>query len=331
MKVKIKKSVLQEAIKKQLSLFLENKSTPLMSATFKLFEMYGDLNKAQQKTLNEVFGILEKELYLEEKELTTLVEQCYCGKKMDEDKLIDKNSKKDDEDSEENKEINEGLWDKTKKAVTGLATVGALAGNAAASPSRTERTETSAHFSNNGDIKNNDPFRNGLDNSNASTDVFATFIPELQKKYTEFLQDSNNVATKLKVSPKGIKAIIRLGSLNHIKQPQWQIDTRRKILTLLQVSETERQIIEKNIQTLMPFIQKYSKYIPFLYEDIMEAIDGASSSEEQKRILRVVSSDYKTKISYTGGEVEYVKYKMLYNQSTPSLQQVSIQPKTTND
>lgn len=104
MKVKIKKSVLQEAIKKQLSLFLENKSTPLMSATFKLFEMYGDLNETQQKTLNEVFEILEKELYLEEKELTTLVEQCYCGKKIDEDKLIDKNPKKDAEQSEENKE-----------------------------------------------------------------------------------------------------------------------------------------------------------------------------------------------------------------------------------
>lgn len=89
MKIKIKKSLLKESIEKQISYVLEKKSTPLMSATFKLLEMFEECNDLQKKTLKEVFGCLEEELYLAPGELSSLVNEA-C-----EAKIYDKEDKKD--------------------------------------------------------------------------------------------------------------------------------------------------------------------------------------------------------------------------------------------
>lgn len=88
MKVKIKKSVLKEAIERQCNYILENKSTPLMSATFKLLDLYESSNKTQRKTLKDVFKLLEQELYLEDSAITSLAEECYD--KMEESEDSDK-------------------------------------------------------------------------------------------------------------------------------------------------------------------------------------------------------------------------------------------------
>jgi len=92
MKVKIKKSVLKEAIENHISYILENKSTPLMKATFKLLEMFENCNEKQRKSLNEVFTLLEQELYLSEGELTSLTNSLEEMKKDSDDV---KNSKED--------------------------------------------------------------------------------------------------------------------------------------------------------------------------------------------------------------------------------------------
>lgn len=77
MKIKIKKSVLKEAVQRQCSYILENKSTPLMAATFKLLDLYESSNKDQRKSLKEVFKLLEQELFLEDAAITSLAEECY--------------------------------------------------------------------------------------------------------------------------------------------------------------------------------------------------------------------------------------------------------------
>lgn len=89
MKIKIKKSILKEAIENHIAYILENKSTPLMKATFKLLEMFENCNESQRKNLNEVFSLLEQELYLSEGELTSLVLE------MQKDPEDVKNSKED--------------------------------------------------------------------------------------------------------------------------------------------------------------------------------------------------------------------------------------------
>lgn len=88
MKFKVKKSVLMEAVERQTKFILENKSTPLMSATFILVEMYENSTKEQKEQFKTVFSLLEKELYLENKEIISLVEKESCM--TDESKLIDK-------------------------------------------------------------------------------------------------------------------------------------------------------------------------------------------------------------------------------------------------
>lgn len=101
MKVKVKKSILKEAIEKHVSYILEKKSTPLMSATFKLLEMFESCNESQRKSLSEVFSLLEEELYLEKGELSSLIESLEEMKK-DEGDI---KSSKEDKDKNEPKKI----------------------------------------------------------------------------------------------------------------------------------------------------------------------------------------------------------------------------------
>jgi len=209
--------------------------------------------------------------------------------------------------------INEGSFTNTLKKATvgGAMALGAL-GNVNTSNAKPRDFENSAKISKQGEIEDNNPFRNIEFGTNLSIDNFDTFIPELHAKYSEFFADSNSITHKLGLSSNNlVKNILRLGDLSYYKPEHIRKSIRQHLYELLKAPLSDINKIESNIQLIDTVSKKYSKYVQFLYANIIDALDNSSTKKEQIDVLRKINEKYVTITAYEGGNFTYVKEMLM--------------------